>query len=547
MKYLLALILISLSCIISAQETKIIEIRKAGSAIKDELKFPGATILDRSKTDRVHLYHQGALVVSDQAIFYSKENNFKARGNVVFTQGDSIRMTSEKMDYSGDVRLAIASGSVHLTMPEMDLKTEELQFDRILNKATYETKGVIIDSTNTLTSNQGVYFMNEKKYRFLSEVEIENPEYNITSERLDYYPELAHAFLYGPTEIIGETYEIRSERGFYDMAIETGVFKQKAVINYDNKIVYGDSLYFDNQKEYAAATGNIKLIDTINRSIIQGHYGEIFQAKDSAVITQRALATNIFDNDSLYIHADTLIVTGPEEKRIFRGFYDVRLFKQDIQGKSDSLYIDESAGITKLLKRPTTKKELQVMTAEDFTKRNPVLWFDKTQMTGDEIHLISNIQTNKLDSLKITKNVLLIEKDTLSIDGYNQISGAKLDGFFEDGKLKVIDIKKNTMMIYYVYNDQSLELIGIDKSTCSAMRIEFLLGQISEIIFYDSSDGIVHPESDLDPNERMLEGFYSRENEQPKSISDLFSEEDNLIIIPLIKTIEIPSESQEEP
>ena len=45
----------------------------------------------------------------------------------------------------------------------------------------------------------------------------------------------------------------------------------------------------------------------------------------------------------------------------------------------------------------------------------------------------------------------------------------------------------------------------------------------------------------------MLEGFYSRENEQPKSISDLFSEEDNLIIIPLIKTIEIPSESQEEP
>lgn len=539
--------MISLSNVISAQETKVIEIQKAGSAIKDDRKFPGATILDRSKTHRVHLSHQGALVISDQAIFYAKENNFKAHGNVVFTQGDSIRMTSEKLDYNGDVRHAIASGSVHLTMPEMDLKTEELQFDRIQNKVIYETRGIIIDSTNTLTSNQGVYFMNEKKYRFLSEVDIENPEYSITSERLDYYPELAHAFLYGPTEIIGETYEIRSERGFYDMALETGVFKQKAVINYDNKIVYGDSLYFDNQREYAAATGNIKLIDTINRSIIQGHYGEIFQAKDSAVITHRALAINIFDSDSLYIHADTLVVTGPENKRIFRGFYDVRLFKQDIQGKSDSLYIDESAGITKLLKRPTTKKELQVMTSEDFTKRNPVLWFDKTQMTGNEIHLISNIQTNKLDSLKITNNVLLIEKDTLSLNGYNQISGAKLDGFFEEGKLKSLDIKKNTMMIYYVYNDQSYELIGIDKSTCSAMRIEFESGQINEIIFHDSSDGIVYPETDLDPNERVLEGFFSREHEQPKSVSDLFSKEDNLITIPLIETIKIPSESEKEP
>ena len=42
-------------------------------------------------------------------------------------------------------------------------------------------------------------------------------------------------------------------------------------------------------------------------------------------------------------------------------------------------------------------------------------------MTGDTIHLISNLETEKLDSLKVFENAFLISKDTLSDDGYNQI------------------------------------------------------------------------------------------------------------------------------
>ena len=73
-------------------------------------------------------------------------------------------------------------------------------------------------------------------------------------------------------------------------------------------------------------------MDTLNQSIIQGHYGEIFKAKDSAIITKRALATNIIDQDSLFIHADTLIATGPETDRILRGHYDVRILNQIFEG-----------------------------------------------------------------------------------------------------------------------------------------------------------------------------------------------------------------------
>ena len=60
-----------------AQESKIIEIRQAGGSTQDQERFPGANILFKSDTKRVHLFHEGALIESDQAYFYSKRNYFK--------------------------------------------------------------------------------------------------------------------------------------------------------------------------------------------------------------------------------------------------------------------------------------------------------------------------------------------------------------------------------------------------------------------------------------------------------------------------------------
>ena len=107
---------------------------------------------------------------------------------------------------------------------------------------------------------------------------IKNPNYIVNSERLDYFTESNEAYLYGNSRIKGETYTVLCERGFYDMEREKGIFKQNATLFYDNKIIKGDSLYFESDRNYAAATKNISIIDTLNNSIITGHFGEIFKA-----------------------------------------------------------------------------------------------------------------------------------------------------------------------------------------------------------------------------------------------------------------------------
>ena len=519
---------------------KIIEIIQAGGSTQDQTKFPGANILVKRNDVRVHLLHEGALIKSDLTYFYPKKNFFKAKGNVLFTQGDTLKMACDYLEYDGNLKLAIAWGEVFLERPDMNLKTDTLYLDRLNSKAYYNSRGVILDEKSKLTSNRGIYFINQKKYRFISNVKIENPEYDLKSQQLDYFTELNKAYFYGPTTIVGEDYDIYCEKGAYETKIQKGNFQKKAIILYNNKEIRGDSLFFENERNYAAGTNNVSIIDTLNKSVINGHYGEIFKAKDSAIITRRAVAKNIIDNDSLFIHADTLIATGPDEERILRAYYGVKIFKSDLRGKSDSLHLNQKTGLIKLLKIPLSKTENRTFNISQKNARNPLLWFGRSQMSGDEIFLTSNIKTKKLDSLKIIGNSWIIEKDSISDEGFNQIKGGILNGRFTDGKLKDIEIVKNTEVIYYMYSDDESELIGINQTTCSKLTMVTANNQIEDITFYVSPDGDLFPEKDLPTNERILEGFIWREDERPNEIDDLFSEEDNLYVPREINAIVTP-------
>ncbi len=534
--------LLAIGKVASQEQQKIIEIIQAGGSTQDQFRFPGANILVKKEGVRVHLFHEGALIKSDVCYFYPKENFFRANGNVVFTQGDTLKMTCNQIEYDGSSKLAKAWGKVVLERPDMDLKTDTLYLDRVNSKAFYNSFGTILDEKRKLTSIRGIYFMNEKKYRFISRVKIDDPEYELKSQQLDYYTESDKAFFYGKTSIVGEEYDIYCEKGAYDTKLQKGNFQENAVIFYNNKEIRGDSLYFENEKNYATATNNISVIDTLNKSIINGHYGEIFKAKDSAIITRRALAVNIIDQDSLFIHADTLIATGPTEKKILRGYYDVRIFKTDLRGRSDSLHLDQSTGLIKLLKLPMSRKENQILTASQKNKKNPILWFGKSQMSGDKIFLTSDVKTKKLDSLKIIGNSWIIERDSIGYTGFNQIKGGLLDGIFKQGELNEIDVSKNTEVIYYMYSDEDNELIGIDKTTCSRLKMVTNENQIEDITFFVSPDGNLFPDKDLPLNERKLEGFIWREDERPNSILELFSEEDNQFQPTEIKEVSIPED-----
>jgi lipopolysaccharide export system protein LptA len=523
--------------VLHAQDRRRIEIEHAPFMSFDESK-PEATILTRGNTKQVHIKHDGIDLWCDEAIYYGSQDFIEAYGNVHVKQGDTINMTSKYVEYSGKTQLAFASGSVVLTEPSSKLTTDTLYFDRVKQQAFYRSFGKVVrDTTGTITSTRGRYYMNSKKYRFVNNVKLVNPEYVIESNQLDFYSLSGFAFLFGPTTITSETSVIYCERGFYNTQNDTGYFVKKSKINYDERIVEGDSIYFDRSKSFASATNNITITDTLNSTIVKAHYAEVFRAKDSVFMTKRALAITVQENDSIFVHSDTLMVTGKPEHRITRAYYNAKIFKSDLSGKADSIHMNQKTGLTQLINLDRNE------TQDPFYKvKHPILWNFANQITGDSIHLISNPKTETLDSLKVFDNAFIISKDSLG-DGYNQISGKKLFGLFENNALSTIDIIKNAESIYYLRNDEN-ELVGIDKSKSGSIKIWVSGNAIDELRKFNQIGGKTHPESEFKANEKILKGFQWRDSERPLSVEDLFKD-DPPLELPIIQGLKAYSTQEE--
>ncbi|MDO5970422.1 OstA-like protein [Flavivirga aquimarina] len=540
LQVLLFILFIGFVSISKAQEKKKIEIKYSGFLNVDEEKYPGAKVLTRDDAQQVHIEHKGANMWCDKAIHYSQENFIEAYGNVIVKQGDTINMTSKYVEYSGLSGLAFASGDVVLKDPNSTISSDTLYFDRIKQQAFYKNGGTVVkDSSGTITSKIGRYYMEISKYQFVEDVVMVNEESTINSNFFDFYSDTGHAYLFGPSTITTPTSKTYCEKGFYDTETKIGYALKKAKINYDNRIIEGDSLYFDNNISFASATNNIKVTDTINNSIIKGHYAEVFKEKDSVFITKRALAITLQENDSIYMHADKIMVTGKPEHRIIRAYYNAKIFKSDLSGKADSIHSNQKTGITQLINID------RFSSGDKFsTKRKPIIWNIANQMTGDTIHLISNTETEKIDSLRVFDNAFIISKDTISENGYNQIYGMKLTGLFnEENQLRQVDIVKNAESIFYTRNDKQ-ELIGIDKAKSGSISMLFADGDIEEYNRINQVDGKLHPESKYPEKEKILKGFDWREDERPMSVEDLFND-DPPLVLPVIKGLEdyVPQEN----
>ncbi|MDO9594768.1 MAG: OstA-like protein [Lutibacter sp.] len=498
MKKLLFFVIIFIS-ISGFSQTKKIKILKADNTFTDP-KFPEATI----SMGNVFIEHEGATLRCDKAYIYQERKLVKAMGNVVINQGDTIVQTSKYADYDANSKIATSWGNVVLKDDMMTLQTDTLKFNRETQQLYYKSGGTITDATNVLKSRIGDYYLRTKKFQAFTNVEVTNIDSKVVSNHLDYYTNTGIADLHGPSTITSKQNSIYTEKGHHNSKTNISHFLKNSKIFYNDRTIEGDSLYYNKNIEFASATGNIIVVDTINASIIKGGYAEYFKLKDSVFITKKAVAISIIEKDSVFIHGDKLMVTGKVEDRIVRAFNRVKFFKSDLQGKCDSLITFEKTGLTKLLV-------------------NPVMWTQGNQITGDTIYLISNPKTEQLDSLKILNNAFMVQKDSA---GYSQLKGKFMYGKFKNNALKSLDVVGNSEVIFYVRNDLQ-ELVGITRMKSSRnIFITMENNEIETIDFIEKPDGKTYPPSKLPKNEEILKGFIWREKERPLNKEGIFIYDD---------------------
>ncbi len=498
MKKLLILIFLSIG-FIGFSQSKRIKIIHADNT-KSNPAYPGGTI----SFGNVFIEHEGATLRCDKAYIYQDKKLIKAMGNVVLNQGDTIIQYSKYTDYDGIKKIATSWGDVFLKDELMELRTDTLQFDRENQHLYYKSGGTIKDTTNVLKSTIGNYYLKTNKFQAFNKVDVINKDGStLVSNHLDYYTDSGIAELFGASTITNANNIIYTEKGHHNSKTNISHFLENSKIFYGDRVIEGDSLYYNKNIEFASATGNVIVKDSANNSLIKGGYAEFYKLKDSVFIIDKAVAISAVQNDSMYIHGDKILIIGKVDERIVRVFNNVKIFKSDLQGKCDSLVTYEKTGLTKLL-------------------TNPVMWAEGNQITGDVIHFISNTETEQLDSLKILGNGLMIQKDSV---GFSQLKGKNMYGKFEENKLKFLDVVGNSEVIFYL-RDESQKLIGITTKQCSKnIFITMDNNEIVGIDYFGKPDGKTYPPSEfkvLPEQKKFLKGFVWREDERPLTKEDIF-------------------------
>lgn len=500
MKKILLFILVITYIQVSSQNKRI-KILSSKISTFDEKKWPGATIL----IGDVKIAHEGATLDCKRALLYREQNIFKAIGEVVIEQGDSIIQYSDFANYDANTKIAKSWGNVEVNDKEMKLTTDTLYFDRKQQKLFYPAKGTIKDKKNTLKSDRGTYYLQEKKFTATTRVNVINPDNELNSDHLDYYTNTNLAYVYGPSTIFNlkDSTKVYAEKGFFDTNTDISYFVKNAKLYLKDRTVAADSLYYDKRKGFASANNRIKVIDTVQKMVIKGNYAEIFEHLDSMFIIKKPVAISIMEKDSLYMHGDTILVTGKKDERIIRTYHHVKIFKSNLQGKCDSIHSSQAIGLTRMFK-------------------NPILWSGKSQITGDSIQFTTHKETNQLDSLRVLQNAFVIENDSIDPKNFNQIKGRNIYGKFKDNDLRVLLVKGNAESLYYSRNEETKELETITKEIAS--DIEFLLenNEVIQTKYFKKSEGKTYPPSEFPSDKAKFPGFIWREDEQPKVMEDIF-------------------------
>lgn len=238
-----------------------------------------------------------SILRADSSIIHFALNTFDAYGHVVITQGDTLHVYADKLNYDDKTKIAILTDHVRMVDKDATLTTNLFNYNTATKYGTYVNGGKLVNKDNVLTSTNGYYDANTRDAYFRYNVVTTSPDALIKTDTMRYNSGSRITYFYGPTNIYGKKDKdtLYTENGTYNTKTEQAFFGKKNRYSQGTKSLKGDSLFYDKLKGYGKAIKNITFQDTEQKMLLKGNLGEYFKKEDKAVITQNPYAILITD------------------------------------------------------------------------------------------------------------------------------------------------------------------------------------------------------------------------------------------------------------
>jgi len=503
---------------------------------------------------RVHIIRGDTLNMYADFINYNGDTKFaKARRNVKLID-KKVTLTTDSLDYT--MATDMASYNYSGTVKDSTNVLNSLIGQYFVNerKAYFRTNVDGVTKDYKIKSDTLIYFTNTQK------VYIEGPSY-IFNEKDTLYAEYGWydsmkslANLTKKPRIWNLKQNIKADSIFYDKIKGEGLAQGNARLqDIENSIiVVGNRIEYNDISKIALATDSAMLIQYSEKDSLFLHADRLRTMPDTVVlkksvpvnkvstkispkkvvpetlasavpgikmrnnqvlitdtISSKGLESDTLNTSKIIpvpltvdtLSNDTLIIKPPKDSRLVLAYYNVRFFREDMQGKCDSLvYFSKDSTIQLFI--------------------DPVVWSNNNQITANYIEMINRSKDPDEVIMKEDAFIISMEDDSIR---FNQIKGKNMNGFMHNNELYKIDVNGNGQSNYYARDKTGI--IGLNKAESSNITIHLNRGKVARIVFVKSPEGELKPMADIDEGDKMLPGFKWQQDIRPKSKNDIFRKE----------------------
>ncbi len=464
--------------------------------------LPNTWILARE----VRAEHEGMVLYCDSALLNTQRNDFTAYSAIEIVLSDTTFVYGHELYYDGNTRqLDIWDDTVLFIDGSTILYTDHLHYDRNANMASYNTWGLTIHGVDTMESTVGVYDANLKEIHVYDRVELRDSASRLLTDTLHYQVNNHLAFFHTPTRIYSDSSMLYSSHGSYDTQRRYALSTKESYIKYGGQSLWCDTLHYYENEQYGRALSQVHIYDSANNVSCYGQYGETDQRKRMSFVTDSALVVYAQEEDTLFMHADTIRVCNTDEREVqyIQAYRCVRLYRADVQAVCDSMHFLVPDSLL-------------------YLHGNPVLWQSSQQCSADTILL--HTTDGGIRQADLNGHCFITEQ--VDSEKYNQVKGADARVYFHDNEPTYADILGNAEMVYYITEEQGVPkrqtLIGVNVGVGSDMRLYFSDRKPTKVVTYTNPDMYTYPLSKLPKEKRQLEGFVWQDDRRPHSKQELF-------------------------
>jgi lipopolysaccharide export system protein LptA len=293
-KYIFGTLFILLTLAASAQKKSVVLLIESKST--ERIVMSGRDVV---KVYKGVFKQDYSIMHSDSAYFYVAENAFDAFGHVNITQGDTLNIYSDKLNYNGNTKIAILTDNVRMIDKDAILTTNYLTYNTATRIGTYTGGGKLVNKDNTLTSKNGYYFAFSRDAFFRYNVVLVTPDALIKTDTLRYNSGSRIAYFYGPTNIYDSKDKkdtLYTENGLYNTVTEQAFFGKKNLYKQGTKTLTGDSLFYDKLKGYGRAVKRVTFRDREQDITLKGDLATYYKAGERTIVTQDPYVIIVTEN-----------------------------------------------------------------------------------------------------------------------------------------------------------------------------------------------------------------------------------------------------------